>query len=219
MSRPRLAVLISGTGRNLQAILEACRDGRIAAEPALVISNRADAAGLAYAASHGVPTGVLDHRTFAARAGFDTALAEALDDAGADLVALAGFMRILTPGFVSRYGGRLFNIHPSLLPKYPGLDTHARALAAGEREHGASVHYVTNELDGGPVVLQGRVEVRTGESAEQLAERVMQAIEIRIYPRVLAWAAAGRLQLQSGRIVLDGRVLDAPRQLEDLHEN
>lgn len=219
MAKIRLAVLISGTGRNLQAILDACRSGRVAAEPALVISSRPDAAGLEHAAGCGVKTQVLDHRGYRERAEYDTALAQALDAAGADIVALAGFMRILTPGFVARYTGRLFNIHPSLLPKYPGLSTHARALAAGDREHGASVHYVTNELDGGPVVLQGRVEVTAGESVERLAKRVMQAVEIRIYPRVLAWAVAGRLRLEDGKVVLDDKALDAPRQLEDLHED
>lgn len=216
---PRLAVLISGKGRNLQAILEACHAGRIAAEPALVISSRPHVAGIEHAASRGVKTLVLDHREYPQRAAYDSALAQALEQAGAELIALAGFMRILTPEFVSLYLGRLFNIHPSLLPKYPGLNTHARALAAGDREHGASVHYVTNELDGGPVVLQGRVEVVAGESVERLAERVMQTVEIRIYPRVLAWAAAGRLRLQDGKVVLDGRALDAPRQLEELHED
>lgn len=218
MSRPKLAVLISGTGRNLQAILDACQDGRIAAEPALVVSSRPGVPGLEHAKARGVPTTVLDHRQYPRREDYDAALAQLLDRARADLIALAGFMRILTSGFARSHRGRLFNIHPSLLPRYPGLGTHAKVLAAGDPRHGASVHYVTDELDSGPVVLQGSVAVVPGDTAETLAERVMREVEIRIYPCVLAWAAAGRLKLDVGKIVLDGRALDAPLKIEEMDE-
>ncbi|MGH8529804.1 MAG: phosphoribosylglycinamide formyltransferase [Nevskiales bacterium] len=216
---PSLAVLISGKGRNLQAILDACRDGRIAAEPALIVSSRPGAPGLELAQAFGVPTAVLDPVQYQSREDYDAALVTLLERAQADLIALAGFMRILTPDFVRRYSGRLFNIHPSLLPRYRGLGTHAKVLAAGDLRHGASVHYVTDELDGGPVVLQGSSDVVSGDTVEKLAERVMCEVEIRIYPRVLAWAAAGRLKLQAGKVVLDGRALDAPLQLEEMDEH
>ncbi len=219
MAKARLAVLISGTGRNLQAILDACRSGRIAAEAALVLSSRSDAPGLERALAYGVTSAVLDHHEYPDREGYDAALVGALEHARADLVALAGFMRVLTPAFARRYAGRLFNIHPSLLPKYRGLNTHTRALAAGDTRHGASVHYVTEELDGGPVVLQGSLEIAPGDTVERLAERVMQEIEIKIYPRALAWAAAGRLHLDAGRVILDKRPLNTPLQLEDLDED
>ncbi len=212
--RPRLLVLISGTGRNLQAILDAVDDGRIVADMAAVISNRPDAQGLQRAAQAGVTTEVIDHKLFASREDFDTALAACLDRYQADIFALAGFMRILTPAFVKRYEGRMFNIHPSLLPKYQGLHTHQRALQAGDSLHGASVHYVTSELDGGPVVLQGSMEVHEGDTAEILASRVMQEVELHIYPQALAWAASGRLQLMGTGVVFDGQLLDAPLHWE-----
>lgn len=215
MKRPRLAVLISGTGRNLKAILDAVRAGNLPAEPALVLSSRKDASGLAHATEFGVPAKVLESQCFAGREVYDAALAEALDASGADLIALAGFMRILTPGFVRRYRGRVFNIHPSLLPRYPGLQTHGRVLAAGDAEHGASVHYVTEELDGGPVILQGSIPVHPGDTASSLAEKVMQTVELKIYPQALAWAASGRLQLTSDNTVqLDGQPLRRPLRFE-----
>lgn len=215
MSLPRLAVLISGTGRNLKAILDATHAGLIAAEPALVLSSKADAAGLAHALDYGIPTLVLEPGAYPDREAYDAALAAALEHRCADLIALAGFMRILTPEFVRRLRGRLFNIHPSLLPKYPGLRTHARALAAGDAEHGASVHYVTEELDGGPVILRGSTPVQPGDTVETLGERVMQEIELKIYPQALAWAASGRLQLTgTNTVLLDGRELTAPLMLQ-----
>lgn len=219
MSKLKLAVLISGTGRNLQAILDACDDGRIAAEPALVVSSRPGAPGLEHAQARGVPIAALDHREYPQREDYDAALAQLLNRAQADLIALAGFMRILTPAFARSHRGRLFNIHPSLLPNYPGLGTHAKVLAAGDPRHGASVHYVTDELDSGPVVLQGSVAVVHGDTAGKLAERVMREVEVRIYPRVLGWAAAGRLKLEAGTAVLDGRALDAPLRLEEMDEH
>lgn len=212
MSRTRLAVLISGTGRNLQAILDAVTRGHIEAEMAVVISNRPDAQGLQRAARAGVTTAVVDHRDFEGRDAYDAALAETLDRFQPDLIALAGFMRILTPGFVTRYQGRMFNIHPSLLPKYRGLHTHRRALEAGDTQHGASVHYVTPELDGGPVVLQGSIDIQATDTEASLARRVMEEVELAIYPQVLSWAAAGRLSLASDGVVLDGEIVKEPRQ-------
>lgn len=206
--QPKLAVLISGTGRNLQAIINAVACGQIAAEPVLVVSNRAQAFGLQRAQQAGIPTAVVSGRDHASREAYDAALIQRLDASGAELIALAGFMRILSPGFVRHYRGRLFNIHPSLLPKYRGLDTHARALAAGDCEHGASVHFVTEELDGGPVIIQGKVAMVAGDSAEQLARRVLEQVELTIYPQALALAAAGRVTLNAqDQVMVDGKPL------------
>lgn len=212
MPRPALAVLISGTGRNLQAILDAVEQGRIDADMAVVISNRPQAPGLERARKAGVDTQIVDHQNHGERESYDAALATALDAYRPDVIALAGFMRILTPAFVSRYQGRMFNIHPSLLPKYRGLHTHRRALEAGDTTHGASVHYVTPELDGGPVVLQGSIAVQPTDTEASLAQRVMQEVELHIYPQVLAWAAAGRLKLEDGVVILDGERLTQPQQ-------
>lgn len=210
MRKTRLAVLISGTGRNLQAILDACADGRIDAEPSLVLSNRADAGGLDRARQAGVPTQCIEHGAYASREAFDAALAEALDAVRPDIVALAGFMRILTPGFIRRFEGRLFNIHPSLLPKYRGLHTHRRAMEAGDAWHGASVHYVCEELDAGAVIKQGRIRVGPDDDESSLAVRVMNEVELSLYPEVLGWAASGRLAYRDARAWLDGQALDSP---------
>ena len=203
---PRLAVLISGRGSNMTAIVRACLAGAIAARPVIVIADRPQAAGLASAASLGVATA-----TVAAGAGaaFEQQLGETLAAAQPDFVALAGFMRVLSAAFVARYAGRLLNIHPSLLPAYRGLHTHRRVLAAGERVHGASVHFVTAELDGGPVVLQSTLAVQPGDTAETLAARV-QATEHIIYPRALGWFAQGRLAWHDNAAWLDGQRLEAP---------
>ena len=216
MSKPRLAVLISGQGRNLQAILEAVADGRIPAAAAGVISNRADAAGLARARAMGVATAVVPHTDFAERAAFDAALAGALEALRPDLVALAGFMRVLGDPFIRRFAGRMVNIHPSLLPKYRGLHTHRRVLEAGDAEHGASVHYVTEELDGGPVAIQGRFRVLPQDDERTLAERTMRDIELKIYPQALAWMARGDLRYADGRAWFRGVPLAAPLALADL---
>jgi phosphoribosylglycinamide formyltransferase-1 len=205
----KLAVLISGRGSNLLAIAQACRDGRLDASIELVLSDRGDAAGLTAAAALGLARAVIDRGEFAARESFETALAAAIDRSGAELVLLAGFMRILSAQFAQSYAGRLLNIHPSLLPKYKGLDTHRRVLEAGEREHGASVHFVTGELDGGPVICQGRLAVRAGDSPQSLAARVL-AVEHRLYALAIGLIAAGRLQLCGNTILLDGRALEAP---------
>jgi len=205
----RLVVLISGSGSNLQAFIDRIADGSLPAVIAAVISNKADAFGLERARRAGIAAEVLDHRAFASREAFDQALAGRIDAYRPDLVVLAGFMRILTAGFVHHYAGRLLNIHPSLLPRFTGTDTHARALAAGETEHGASVHFVTEELDGGPVVAQARVPVLPGDTAETLRERVHQA-EHRLYPEVVRWLATGRVRLTADGIQLDGQPLASP---------
>ncbi len=179
--RRRLVVLISGGGSNLQAFLDAARDPAYPCEVVAVISNKTGVFGLERAARAGIPAEVLDHTAFPTREAFDAALAECIDAHAPDLVILAGFMRILTPAFVRRYAGRLLNIHPSLLPKYPGLHTHQRAIDAGDTEAGATVHLVTEELDGGPVILQARVPVLAGDTADTLAARILVQ-EHRIYP-------------------------------------
>lgn len=214
MSTPRYAVLVSGRGSNLQALLAAAHGGQLPAPPTLVLSNRPDAAALEHARAAAIPTQVLDHRAYAQRTGFDTALARALEQAGIEWVALAGFMRVLTPGFVAAHAGRLVNIHPSLLPELPGLDTHARAIAAGAHWHGASVHFVTTQVDGGPVIAQARVPVQPNDTAETLGARVLAA-EHRLYPPVLAWLLAGRVQLRHGQVHLDGIARTVPLQLGD----
>lgn len=212
---PRLVVLISGTGRNLQAIAEATLGGSLPARISGVISNRPGVYGLERARGLGLPSTVVDHRAFPDRATFEAELAQAVDRFGVDMIALAGFMRILGSEFIARYRGRMLNIHPSLLPKYPGLHTHERALAAGDAYHGASVHFVTDELDGGPTVLQGSIAIRPDDTPESLAARIMQCVEARIYPRALAWLAEGRLSMRDGRAWLDGRALETPLQYQD----
>ncbi len=207
-----VVVLISGGGTNLQALIDAAqRDLPI--EIRAVISNVGEAYGLERARRAGIPTEVVDHRDYADREQFDRALAERIDRYRPRLVLLAGFMRILTPWFVKHYQGRMLNIHPSLLPKFQGLHTHARALEAGEREHGASIHFVTEELDGGPVIVQARVPVEPGDTPEKLAARVLEQ-EHRLYPRAVQWFAEGRLQLRDGHVWFDGRPLEHPLRLE-----
>lgn len=219
----RLVVLISGSGSNLQAILDACGQGAgrrpaadqaepLAARVVGVLSNRADAYGLTRAASAGVATATLAHTDHASREAFDTAMSAVIDAWRPDVVVLAGFMRILSAGFVERYAGRLLNIHPSLLPKHKGLHTHQRALEAGDREHGCSVHYVTPELDGGPVLAQGVLAVHADDTPETLAARV-HTLEHRAYPAVLGWLAQGRLQYRDGQPWLDGQPLTRPVRL------
>ena len=209
MSRLRLAVLISGRGSNLLAIHAACQRGALDADIVLVASDRA-APGIDAARAAGLQAEVIDARQFADRAAHDAAMQARIDAARPDVVVLAGYMRILTPAFVAHYAGRLLNIHPSLLPRHKGLHTHRRVLEAGEAEHGASVHYVTAELDGGPVVLQARVPVLPGDTEAALSARV-QGREHSIYPEVLQWIASGRLVYRDGP-VLDGEPLRSPRQ-------
>ncbi|PNE57498.1 phosphoribosylglycinamide formyltransferase [Paraburkholderia fungorum] len=197
----KLVILISGRGSNMEAIVRACADEGWPAQVAAVIANRPDAAGLAFAASHGIATAVVDHRQFPDRESFDAALARQIDSFAPDLVVLAGFMRVLTPGFVDRYAGRMLNVHPSLLPSFPGLKTHQQALDAGVRLHGASVHFVTSQLDHGPIVAQAAVPVEAGDTPAMLAERVL-ATEHIIYPRAVRWFVEGRLALDGLRVTL-----------------
>lgn len=210
----RIKVLISGSGTNLQAIIDAIGRGEIAGRVAEVISNRPHAKGLARAAAAGIPTHVLDHRTAASREDYDRSLAEHIEATDTDLLVLAGFMRILTDGFVERFMGRLINIHPSLLPAYRGLHTHARAIAAGESHAGCSVHYVIPELDAGPVIAQAAVAITPQETEESLQRRV-QAMEHQLYPQVVAWIAEGRVQMHDGAVWMDGRPLTTPPCLRE----
>jgi len=183
-------------------LLRACTQEQWPAQIAAVISNRPDAAGLQHAQAHGVPVAVVDHTLYRQdRAAFDAELARQIDRFGPDLVVLAGFLRVLTDGFVERYSGRMLNIHPSLLPSFPGLKTHQQALDAGVKLHGSTVHFVTPTLDHGPIVLQAAVPVRSGDNAQALAERVLE-VEHLIYPRAVRWFVEGRLALQSGHVVL-----------------
>jgi phosphoribosylglycinamide formyltransferase-1 len=193
----RIVILISGRGSNLEAIVRACAAEGWNACVAAVVSNRADAAGLAFAAAHGIATAVVDHRTFGDLVAFDTALAEAVDAHAPDLLLLAGFMRILTPAFVQRYAGRLLNIHPSLLPAFTGLNTHRRAIEAGCKVSGATVHFVTADLDHGPIVAQALVPVLPDDSEATLAERVL-AREHVLYPLAVRWFADGLLTFDRG---------------------
>ena len=204
--KARLVVLISGGGSNLQSFIDASENGSLNAEIAAVISNKVGVAGLGRAAKADIPGIVMDHRAFDSRQEFDENLAELIESFNPDLVILAGFMRILTPDFVTRFLGRLMNIHPSLLPAYPGLHTHQRAIDAGDSEAGATVHFVTPELDGGPSVLQARVAVETGDSAADLAARVL-GYEHQIYPQAAQWFCQGRLVMQEGLAVMDGEAL------------
>lgn len=205
----RAAVLISGSGTNLQAFIDRRDAGRLPLDLALVLSNRADAFGLTRARDAGIATATAAHGDFESREAFDRALAARLDGNGIELVILAGFMRILSPWFVDRYEGRILNIHPALLPKYPGLDTHRRALEAGDAAHGSTVHFVTEVLDGGPRVLAGRLAVRDDDTPASLMRRV-QSLEHRIYPEAAAWFGEGRLAFRDGAAWLDGQRLAEP---------
>ena len=212
----RLAVLISGAGSNMVAIARACQQGRIPAQIAVVISDRADAGGLERARELGLPAALVDRQRFRGsgrvdKEAFEAELESVLGQHGAEVLILAGFMSILSGGFVSRHAGRILNIHPSLLPRYPGLDTHARALAAGDELHGASVHFVTPELDGGPLVVQAPVAVLPGDDVNSLSARV-HAQEHIIYPMSISWLATRRLQWNDGAPTLDGLPLRTPVQ-------
>ncbi|GAA5158758.1 phosphoribosylglycinamide formyltransferase [Viridibacterium curvum] len=195
-----LVILISGRGSNMEAIVRAAIPG---ARVAAVIANRPDSAGLAFAESHGIPTAVVDHKLFADRSSFDKALAETIDGFSPDLVVLAGFMRVLTGEFVDHYAGRLINIHPSLLPSFPGLHTHQRALEAGVRVHGATVHYVTADLDCGPIIIQAVVPVSDTDDEKSLSARVLR-LEHQIYPQAVRWIVEGRTRIDAGRVKVEG---------------
>lgn len=202
----RIVVLISGSGSNLQAIIDGCSSGGIPGKIEAVISNKASAFGLERANTAGIATAVIDHKEFADRESFDEALLAAVQSYQPDLVILAGFMRILTPHFIAPLLGKIINIHPSLLPKYTGLHTHQRAIDAGESEAGATVHFVTEELDGGPPVIQASVPILEGDDASLLASRVLQQ-EHKIFPLAAKWFCEGRLSLNNGKALLDGKIL------------
>ncbi|CAN7478423.1 phosphoribosylglycinamide formyltransferase [Trinickia sp. LjRoot230] len=196
-----IVILISGRGSNMEAIVRACSHEAWPARIAAVIANRPDAAGLAFAAQAGIATAVVDYLDFPERDAFDAALAEQLDHFAPDLIVLAGFMRVLTTGFVERYAGRMLNVHPSLLPSFPGLKTHQRALDAGVTLHGATVHFVTPQLDHGPIVVQAAVPVMQGDDAARLASRIL-ACEHIIYPRAVRWFVEGRLAIEGMRVMV-----------------
>ena len=208
-SRCRAAILISGSGSNLQSFIDQVADGRLDLDLAIVISNRPDAFGLQRAADASIASVCIQHAAYEDRESFDRAMATELDQQNVDLLILAGFMRILSPWFVKHYEGRILNIHPALLPAYPGLDTHQRVLDAGESWHGSTVHFVTEELDGGPLILQGRLPVAAGQSAKDLATRV-QTLEHQIYPEAARLFAKGELRFHNGNAVLGGATLSEP---------
>jgi phosphoribosylglycinamide formyltransferase-1 len=205
----KTAVLISGSGSNLQSFIDRASSGDIDLDLSVVFSNRPDAYGLVRAKNVGIATACIEHSLYSDRENFDRAVAAALDQWQPNLLVLAGFMRILSPWFVAHYAGRVLNIHPALLPAYPGLDTHQRVLDAGERWHGSTVHFVTEELDGGPRVLQGRLPVDANETAEELCARV-QAVEHQIYPEAANWFGQDRLEFRDGAAWLDGVLLENP---------
>ena len=207
------AVLISGGGSNLQAFIDATGSGELPLHLCVVLSNKSAAAGLDRARKAGISVECIAHQDFPERALFDAALVETLAKYDPDIIILAGFMRILTTTFVDHFAGRILNIHPSLLPKYPGLDTHQRAIDAGDPWHGCTVHFVTAELDSGAAIIQGRVPVLPGESADELAVRVLK-VEHRIYPEAAAMIAAGRLEYRDGFAWLDDKKLKEPLQFE-----
>ena len=213
LSKLCAAVLISGSGTNLQAFIDEVAAGQLELDLSVVLSNRPDAAGLERARNANIPVECVRHQDYAQRALYDAALVETLDKYQPDVIILAGFMRILTGTFVNHFSGRVLNIHPSLLPKFPGLDTHQRAIDAGEEWHGSTVHFVTEELDGGPVIIQGRVPVMPDDSAMELATRVL-AVEHRIYPEAARLLVAGRIECRDGAAWLDGERLFEPLQYQ-----
>lgn len=202
----KIVVLISGSGSNLQSLIDGCQSGAIKSRIVAVVSNQRNAYGLVRAQEAGIPAFFLDAKDYANRQTYDAALLTHIEQYQPDLVVLAGFMRILSPDFVKHFTGRLLNIHPSLLPKYPGLHTHRKALENGDKEHGTSVHFVTEELDGGPVILQAKVPIFPEDSEEDLIERV-KTQEHAIYPLVVQWFSDGRLIMLEGKAVLDGKIL------------
>jgi phosphoribosylglycinamide formyltransferase 1 len=210
----KVVVLISGSGSNLQALIDGRNSGELPIEIAAVISNRPGVFGLERAAQAGIATQTLDHKAFTSREAFDEALMAIIDSYDPGLVVLAGFMRILTPAFTQQYLGRMLNIHPSLLPKFQGLHTHERAIAAGESHHGVTVHFVTAELDGGPAAIQARVPIVAGDDADSLAKRVQRQEHV-IYPLAVKWFAEGKLAMKNGKTLLNGELLaDAGYQIE-----
>jgi len=205
----KAAILVSGSGTNLQSFIDQVADKRLDLEIVLVFSSRKDAYGLTRASSAGIQTACIEHGDYEDRELFDRAVAAKLDESEPELIILAGFMRILSPWFVRRYAGRILNIHPALLPRYPGLNTHVRVLEAGDEQHGSTVHFVTEELDGGPGILAGRIAVKPGETADELQARVL-AVEHQIYPQAAQLFADGRMRLKDGKAYMDGELLGDP---------
>lgn len=210
-AKKNAVILISGSGSNLQAFIDQVSANELDLNISLVISNKADAFGLERASNAGIATDCINHRDYASRLEFDQALMARIDQATPDIVILAGFMRILTPEFVNHYANRLVNIHPSLLPKYPGVDTHQRAIDAGDQWHGASIHFVVPEVDAGPIILQGQLAIGSGDTPESLQQRIHK-IEHKLYPLAVKWFTQGRLSLSNGKILLDGE--NSPKQLQ-----
>ena len=208
-----VVILISGRGSNLQSLIDGMRSKALPIDIKAVISNRPDVQGLKRARDAGIPALALDHKQFESREAFDSALQDLIDEYNPGLVILAGFMRILTPKFVNHYLGRMLNIHPSLLPKYSGLNTHQRALENNDSKHGASIHFVTTELDGGPVVIQVEVPVQENDTADSLALRVLEQ-EHPLYQQAVKWFAEGRLKFENNQVLLDGTILKQPVSLK-----
>jgi len=210
MAKPcKTAILISGSGTNLQAFIDAVATGELSLDLSVVFSNNPEAFGLQRAEQAGIPTACIQHSDFPNRESFDAAVIAELDRFDPDLLILAGFMRILSPGFVSHFAGKILNIHPALLPSYPGLNTHQRVLDAGDAWHGSTVHFVTEELDGGPRILQGRLAVNPGETAAELEARV-QAVEHQIYPLAAGWVGSGKVVYNGDHVIVGGVRKDEP---------
>ena len=212
--KKRIIVLVSGNGSNLQAIINACQNNLINGKIVAVISNKPDVYSLMRAKQANIPSHVINHKEFASREAFDHQLQLQIEEYQPDLIVLAGYMRILTPHFVQHYSGKMLNIHPSLLPKYPGLNTHRRAMEAGDKEHGTTVHFVTDELDGGPIILQAKVPIFDNDEEQNIVERVL-AQEHQIYPLVIKWFCDDRLTMINGRAYLDQSMIPKSGYAED----
>jgi len=206
LSKPNIVVLISGSGSNLQAFIDAINNGFLNANISAVISNRPGVFGLERAEKAHIKTTVIDHKKFEDRESFDSALGDRIEQYDPDVVILAGFMRILTPSFIRRFKGTMLNIHPSLLPKYPGLNTHKRAIQSGDNQGGATIHFVTEELDGGPPILQAAVDIEANDTPDDLATKVL-GFEHKIYPLAAKWLCQGRLKMDGNQALLDGQIL------------
>lgn len=212
--KKRIIILVSGNGSNLQAIINACQNNLINGKIVAVISNKPDVYSLMRAKQANIPSHVINHKEFATREAFDHQLQLQIEQYQPDLIVLAGYMRILTPHFVQHYSGKMLNIHPSLLPKYPGLNTHRRTMEAGDKEHGTTVHFVTDELDGGPIILQAKVPIFDNDEEQDIVERVL-AQEHQIYPLVIKWFCDDRLTMINGRAYLDQTMIPKSGYAED----
>ena len=212
--KKRIIILVSGNGSNLQAIINACQNNLINGKIVAVISNKPDVYSLMRAKQANIPSHVINHKEFASREAFDHQLQLQIEEYQPDLIVLAGYMRILTPHFVQHYSGKMLNIHPSLLPKYPGLNTHRRAMEAGDKEHGTTVHFVTDELDGGPIILQAKVPIFDNDEEQDIVERVLTQ-EHQIYPLVIKWFCDDRLTMINGRAYLDQTMIPKSGYAED----